>query len=314
VTAGEEAGGEQLFSPTSFWNRPLSPNARLDPSSQASVARIVAEVQGEEAERRGPWINTSSYGVPLMTVPAQQPTVRVQLDHAPDAALSAAWSAVPLPPSARPAAGTDGYLVVWQPSTDRMWEFWRLVRQPDGWHASWGGAIRHVSRDSGVYGPGSWPGAKPWWGASASSLALAGGAITIAELRRGVIDHALAISLPEIRRGVYASPAHRTDGSSDDPAALPEGAHLRLDPSLDLSRIAMPAATRAIAVAAQRYGLVVRDFAGDVTFTAEDPTQTGTDPYHGPKGLYEGLYPDKLLASFPWSHLQVLAMDLHRNP
>lgn len=301
----------RFFSPASFWNRPVPARAKLDPASSSAVARLLAEVAREEEERRGPWINTNSYGVPLISVPATQPTVRVQLDHAPDAALSAAWSSVPLPDGARPAAGSDGYLVVWQPSTDRMWEFWRLVRRTDGWHASWGGAIEHVSRASGVYGPESWPGAKPWWGASASSLPLAGGAITIEELRRGEIDHALAISLPAIRAGVYASPARRTDGSSSDPAALPEGARLRLDPRLDLSRVPMPAATRAIATAAQRYGIIVRDFAGDVTFTGEDPTPTGQDPYHGPGGLYGGEYPNQLLASFPWAHLQLLAMNLH---
>ena len=291
-----------------------APGTRLDRNSQAMVAALAQEVAREEEKRRGPWINTNSYGVPLLTVPADQPTVRVQLDHPPDAALSSAWSAVPLPESARPAAGSDGYLVVWQPSSDRMWEFWRLNRQADGWHASWGGAIMRVSVNRGVYGPDAWPGAKPWWGASASSLPLGGGAITIGELRRGEIGHALAISLPDVRAGVFASPARRTDGHSADPSSLPEGARLRLDPGLDLSRLAMPPVTRAIATAAQRYGIIVRDFAGNVTFTGEDPTPTGSDPYHGPDGLYGGQYPNLLLASFPWSHLQVLRMDLHRRP
>ena len=308
------APGGRLFSPASLWNRQPASGAPLDPGSQAIVAALSQEVAREEEERRGPWINTSSYGVPLLTVPAGQPTARVQLDHAPDAALSSAWSAVPLPDGARPAAGSDGYLVVWQPSSDRMWEFWRLNRQADGWHAAWGGAIMRVSENRGVYGADAWPGAKPWWGASASSLPLAAGAITIDELRRGEIDHALAISLPDIRAGVFASPARRTDGRSDDPSSLPEGARLRLDPRVDLSRLAMPPVTRAIATAAQRYGIIVRDFAGNVTFSAQDPTPTGSDPYHGPNGLYGGRYPDQLLASLPWSHLQVLRMDLHRRP
>lgn len=278
------------------------------------VGALGREVSQEEQARSGPWINTTSYSVPIFTVSANQPTTSVTLDHAPDAALSAAWSAVPLPSGARASQGSDGNLVVWQPSSDRMWEFWRLHREGDGWHAAWGGAMADVSRNSGVYGPDAWPGAKPWWGATASSLALAGGVMTINELRRGQIDHALAIAVPDVRAGVFASPARRTDGTSPDPSSLPEGARLRLDPRLNLASLEMPPFTRMMAVAAQRYGIIVRDYASKVAFIGQDPSPTGSDPYRRAGGLFEGEYPAQLLASFPWAHLQVLRMDLHRNP
>jgi hypothetical protein len=271
-------------------------------------------VRREEGQGNGPWINTTSYGVPILTVGPDQSTASVQLDHAPDAALSSAWSSVPLPPAARASAGSDGYLVVWQPSSDRMWEFWRLARHSDGWHASWGGAMRHVSTSPGVYTPGAWPGAKPWWGATASSLALAGGVMTIDELRRGRIDHALALAVPDVRASLIVDPAQRTDGTSQGATALPEGAHLRLDPRIDLSSLEMTPLARMMAEAAQRYGIVVRDFAGVVAFEGEDPTPTGTDPYKGPDGFYGGLQPSQVIASFPWADLQVLKMDAHPEP
>jgi len=304
----------RLFSPQSIWNRALSPQAPIDPRSAQLVSSLAQEAEQEERAGNGPWINTTSYGVPILTVPGDQATVAVTLDHAPDAALSSAWSAVPLPSNAEPAQGTDGYMVVYQPSTDRMWEFWRLHREADGWHASWGGAMQNVSSNPGVFGPAAWPGAKPWWGASASSLALAGGAMTIADLRSGEIDHALSIALPNVRAGVLVAPAQRTDGSSSDPAALPEGAHLRLDPRLDLASLDLPPLVREMALAAQRYGIVVRDFAGNIAFFGQDPTPTGSNPYTGPEGFYEGKTPAQLLASFPWAHLQVLRMDLRPNP
>jgi hypothetical protein len=313
-TARADPGGPpRFFSATSVWNQSVEPDAPLDPSSVEMVVALHREVAHEQVEHSGPWINTKSYGVPILTVSAVQPTVAVALDHAPDAALSSAWSAVPLPSAAQASSGSDGYLVVWQPSTDRMWEFWQLRRQGDGWHASWGGAIQHVSQNPGAYGPEAWPGAKPWWGATASSLALAGGVMTISELRRGQIDHALAIAVPNVRAGVFASPAQRTDGTSRDPFALPEGAHLRLDPHLNLASLEMPPVVRMMAVAAQRYGIIVRDFAGVVAFEGQDPTLTGSEPYTGPSGFFEGKYPSQLLASFPWSHLQVLRMELHNQ-
>jgi hypothetical protein len=48
-----------------------------------------------------------------------------------------------------------------------------------------------------------------------------------------------------------------------------------------------------------------------VTFDAQDPTPTGSEPYGGSGGYFEGESPRGLLASFPWSHLELLKMELH---
>jgi hypothetical protein len=269
-------------------------------------------VRAQEAKTGLPSINTTAWSVPVYTVPAGQPTVRVALvtvSRSP--ALQAAWEAVPLPAGAHPATGTDKHLVVWQPSTDKLWEFWQLENTTTGWRASWGGAIQHVSSDSGVYGPEAWSGATTWWGASATSLSIAGGLITLEDLQRGVIDHALAMAIPAPRASVYASPAERTDGFSTESTSIPEGAHLRLDPSLDLASLHLPKLTLMLAQAAQRYGIFVRDRAGKVVFYGQDPTPTGTNPYTGPTGYYEGKTAQQIMAAFPWSHLQVLHMELH---
>ena len=154
-----------------------------------------------------------------------------------------------------------------------------------------------------------------FWGTSGSSLGVVGGLITIEDLEQGVINHALKMALPNARAGVYSSPALRTDGQTYSPLSLPEGAHLRLDPSLDLASIPMPRVTRMIAKAAQRYGIFTTNGSKNVTLYAQDPTPTGTEPYRGPDGLWEGSYPIELLASFPWEHLQLLKMELHyTNP
>jgi len=305
-------GPFRFFSPTSFWNEALPADAPLDPSSAAVVGVFDEEVAVAEEAKKGPAINTTSYSVPVYTVPADQPTVKVTLERASGAlTLQSAWDAVPLPPEAKPAAGTDRDLVVWQPSTDKLWEFWDLEETLTGWQAGWGGAIEKVSSDSGAYGPEAWLGATSHWGASASSLSIAGGLITLEDLELGQINHALAIAIPNARAGEYASPAQRTDGYSTEPLSLPEGAHLRLDPNLDLASLHLPRLTLMIAEAAQRYGIFVRDKAANVAFVAQDPTPTGTNPYTGPHGYFEGKSPAQLLASFPWSHLQLLKMELH---
>jgi hypothetical protein len=304
----------RFFSPHSFWNTPVPPRARVDPRSRELSGTLADEAFREVEEKTGPFITTNRFGVPVFRVPGDEPTTRVKLvTPTTTGALQSAWNAVPLPSGAEPATGNDGQLVVWQPATDRLWEFWRLKHGPRGWRAYWGGAMMHVSEGPGVYGTSVWPGARPWWGASASSLSIAGGLITFEDWNHGEINHALAISLPRTRAGVYSLPARRTDGTWSSLDALPEGAHLQLDPGLDLAKVPMSPATRMIAKAAQRYGIFVRDTAKDITFYGQDPEPKEYEPYRGKDGYYGGRTPIELLAEFPWHHLRVLKMSLRRD-
>ena len=288
------------FAPTSIWNAPLSSHAALDPHSAAYVSDLLAQVA-----RSGSWLNTYAYSTPVFTVPASQHTVRVKLDDASNPqgpALRRSWLRVPIPPHARPAAGSDEHMVVWQPATDRMWEFWKMARRADGWHASWGGTINRVSQSPGYYADPS------RWGATASSLPLLGGLIRPSELTAGHIDHALAIAIPAARAAYFSWPAQRTDGWVRSRTAIPEGQHFRLDPRLNLRALSLPPLVRMMAEAAQRYGVIVRDQAGAVTFYGEDTDAEGVthNPYYGAHGFFQGQYVSNLLRSFPWSHLQAL--------
>lgn len=314
ATSTQSPAPFRFFAVSSFWNTALPADAPLDPASAGAVAALAQEVAKELTANIGPWINTTKFSVPVYTVPANQPTVAVQLvNHAPEPALSSAWSAVPLPETARPAKGSDGTLALWQPSTDRLWEFHRLVNESGVWRASWGGAMQNVSSNQGVFGPSAWQGAKPWWGASASSLSLVGGLISLEDLQLGQINHALDMAIPNVRGGAYSLPAQRDDGKSIDPFALPEGAHLRLNPNLNLASLHLPPLTLMLARAAQRYGIMVSDWSSVVEFYAQDPTPTGTEPYKGSQGYFEGKYPNQLLASFPWSQLELLKLELHKG-
>ena len=305
----------RFFSPSSIWNKPVPARARLDPNSRAIVAALNAEIAAGKACGCRPKvkIETTKYSVPVYTVPANQPHVRVALPSEVGPELRAAFSSVPLPPEAKPAAGTDRFLVLWQPSRDRLWEFWRLNQGGGERRAEYGGAMQKVSSNPGVYSPRAWPGATSHWGASSCSLTMVGGLVTLEDLKRGKIEHALMISVANPRAGVFSLPAQRTDGTSASPTALPEGAHLRLDPTLKLASLHLPRLTRMLAEAAQRYGIFVCLRGANIGFYAQDPTPTGTNPYVGPSGYFEGQSPEQLMASFPWSRLQLLKMTLRRG-
>jgi len=383
------------------------------------------------ANRTGPWINSTQYSTPIYTVPANQPTVPVIMDY--NNPLAPAMSAVPIPANALPAAGTDEEATVYQPSSDTLWEMWKLrqglnpppflsgtigtggsllagtydyavtaltptgettvsplrpltvaaggkvtlawscpvgaisyriyrgtssstlqlvgslshvatvlgdpgcvwtdtgatatatapptantATTPGQWHASWGGRMFNVSQDPGYYrniaNPlGGWT-EQSTWGVTASGLPVVGGLITLADLSAGQINHAIAMMVPQSAKGAFVFPALRTDGTDASSNAIPEGARFRLPPTLDLSTIPMPPLTREIAVAAQRYGLIVNDQTGaTVGFRAEDPTpvmrQGAPNPYTNYYTTATGQYeaPNQLLAYFPWSSLELIA-------
>jgi hypothetical protein len=294
----------RFFAPDSVWNERLTDDAPIDPRSEVLVAELRRQVEQNYQSGFGPEINARQYGVPIYTVPKAQPTTRVTVDQtgAHTRELRDAFASVPLPPDARPAQGTDRHLVVWQPQTDTMWEFWNLQRRGDQWFAGWGGWMRRVSRNAGYFAPTP-RGVE--WGATATGLPLVGGLMTVAELQQGRIEHALAFALPEARANVWVVPAQRTDGKLDSPNAIPEGARFRIDPALDLDQLDLPPMTRMIAQAVQDYGMILRDQAGVVAFYGEDPASAGADPYGE---LLGGRSAADALRAFPWDRLQLLQM------
>ena len=315
VAAAPAASRTRLFAANSVWNAQVPSVTPLDPSSGARVAALSDMVDATTAGGTYPSIAANTYSTPIYRVGPDAPTTSVKLDTGPwGLNLQAAFTAgVPIPANAAPAVGTDGHMTVYQPSTDTMWEFWRANKQLDGWHASWGGAMRNVSTKGGYYTAYSWP-ALPYsdgwnWGSTASSLPVAAGTATLAELRSGRIDHALAASIPAPCKGSFSWPAQRTDGISTDVNCMPEGAHLRLDPSIDVASLGLPRVTRILAVAAQRYGIIIRDrTATSVSLYAESPEPGQPSPYTAPGGLFEGLATWKMLRQFPWRELELLPM------
>ena len=304
-------GPGRLFSANGIWNHPLAPHSRIDPHSAQLVSSLVRDVKNGV-----PWIGTDTYSTPLYRAGPNQRRVRVALDNPNQAgrtSLQRAFNSVPIPPHAHPAGGSDRAMTVWQPSKDMLWEFWRARKQSGRWHATWGGAMKHVSQNPGYYTPKAWPGlAQLNWGTSASSLSVIGGTMLIRELRAGHIRHGLAMAIPNPRARQYSWPAQRTDGSGP-PNAIPEGARFRLPANLDLSALHLPKFTLMMARAAKHYGIFVRDRGGGVGFFAQDPAGMHPDPYYGPHGLFHGRQPNQLLARFPWRKLRVLKMSLCTN-
>lgn len=293
-------GARPRFAEDSFWYTPIPRDVELHPRS-ADLAenfdRQWREYYGSVA------INTDTFAPPIYRARFDTPRQRVRFwdcqdkGH-PEPELSRQLASVPIPPDAKPSDGTDAELVIWQPSTDTMWELWK-VRIDDGqWEACWGGRLTGVSRGQGVF--------RHPFGTTATGLSLAGGLITPTALEAGQIDHALAVSLVETRSGLFSWPANRTDGWIDEEDSIPEGLRLRLDPAVDVDALPISPVAKIVARALQTYGMVIRDKSGAVNFYAENYVAAGKpDPY---AALF-GSEPFRVLEGIPWDRLQALPVD-----
>ena len=287
----------------------------------SSDSRTYVRWLQQSVAAHGAWLNATTCGMPEYWAASQTPTVAVRLNHPSyeDPALITAWSHVPIPSGATPARCSDRNFAVLQRQPDgevREWEFWKASKSPSGhWSAAWGGATDNVLTDRGIASPLQWTNPTPatavarhatyGWNVTASGMSMIGGVITNQDLQSGRINHGLAIAITSAAAHRWMWPAQRSDGYSTDPAALPEGAHLRLSPTVHVARLHVPPLVKMLAWAAQRYGLVVRDQTGwsDV-FYAEPP-----DPRHPNlvPSLLDGSSLESALAAFPWAKLQVLA-------
>jgi hypothetical protein len=286
----------------SIWKKVLSTDVHPDALSKEYVANLVRMVPQYYGAAT---ITTGDYAVATYTAGSTTPRVTVKFSNcqnnwsSPPPDLMEQIGSVPIPSDAKPPTGTDHAMVIWQPSTDTVWELRQAEKRADGWYACWGGRITSASTSWGVY-PAP-------YGVSASGISLLGGVIRVNELKAGSINHAVGIALPEIRKGVFVWPAKRTDGRVDNPVAIPEGQRFQLDPDVDVDALPISRVAKMIAKAVQLYGMIVMDYSGVVGFGAEWERPfidaTGVNPY---PSLFEGKPNYKVLDGFPWNRLIAL--------
>jgi hypothetical protein len=294
-----------VFAADSFWYRPIPADAPLNPNSAAYVAEFLRQYH---AYYQTVGINTTSYSAPVYVAGPETKAVTVAqwpCQNNRDANLAKQWTAVPIPSDIQPADGTDAEMVIYQPSTDSMWEFWR-ARQVEGqWQACWGGMMAGVSHNPGIW--------QRRYGVAATGLPFAAGQVTVKELREGVINHVIGIALVDADWwSIFSWPANRSDGYNPGKASnrIPEGLRFRLDPKIDIDELNISPIAKAVAKAGQKYGFVVWDKGGAISLRFENPkvyTLAGEpNPYIA---IFNGIPSYAALKGIPWDRLQFLPMD-----
>ncbi len=264
------------FAADSIWNTPIGAGAPVDPGSDTMIAGFaaVADAQGGIA------LSYQNSGVPVYIADANTPTVNVQLLDS-----NTSLNGVPIPPGALPECGFDRLLGAFDPQASLFYEFWIMEQLNDGsWRANTGNVID-------VNGSGIFPGnGSVASGVRASGFSLLAGMIWPQELQAGAIHHALAFYYFPTRSGGPVPPATASDGVVNDPAALPIGAHLQLDPNLDLNTLNLQPWERTIAEALQTYGMYCADTGNGIALSMLHGYSFQGDPYAGllPPSAYDG--------------------------
>jgi len=277
---------------------------------------------------------------PIYLAGPRAPTESV---YSPDSYLASFWTAVPIPSNFAPAPDSDAEALIYQQSTNTLWEFWLLSRSGSnvtnsagkstpGWRANWGGRMQNVNANPGYWITDS-TGYK--FGAYASGVPVLATSITLHDVMTGHINHPLALEIPNPAAGVYSFPAQRTDGGDTSPDAIPEGTIFFLPADVDTSARAIPdPLARMVAQAAQHHGIIVADYANAIMLRAENPGPNypgwaaahmggsprghNSDPWTSPGGVLncpdytgpESCWPITHMQGVPWAKMQVETLQL----
>ena len=269
-----------LYSSASTFNQAIPADPAIDANSAEYISLF--------ANSGSLVVQVGQYSAPVYVVDGDTPRMDVFLECGDHWEMGVnTLTNVPVPDYAEPAADTDGgaapsgcgedadqdnHMVLLDLENRCEIGFWQARWDGDQLKASWGNGIS-------IDGPGVFPKGLSTRG---SGFPFLGGVIWPDEMVNGEIQHRLAFSYPHTASGGPVAPATDSDGITDGSDALPIGAILQLDPSLDLSSLGLTSYEMTIATALQEYGMILVDTGGGsgIGLYAIDPVSVkGGDPY-----------------------------------
>jgi len=200
-----------------------------------------------------PWAPVR-YGVPITLADADTPRREVTMDgHYPvDRQYQGPY---PIPPGLDVQTGFDQQTIIVDVEACAAYEligYSNIFRPMANGGVRWDLATHDALPDAAAVTAPRWP--------------ILGTVLRADEIRAGRIDHVLAFTIPDVARdapeveGDVLWPALASDGTADEPDAVPMGAWLRLRADVDLS--GAPAAVQVVGDALRRHGMLLGDTGG----------------------------------------------------
>jgi hypothetical protein len=255
---GPRIGGCQIFPASNPWNQPIAA-LPLNPLSSAIIGHIQSMGGGTKIH---PDVG-STFGIPFVVVPADQPAVTIRYDAYGDESDPGPF---PIPPNAPVEAGSDSHVLVLQQQTCQLFELFVGRREGAGWVAASGAKF---DLNTGAPRPIGWT------SADAAGLPILPGLVRYDEVAAGHVDHAIRVTFSQTQKG-FIFPASHYASSNTDPTLPAMGMRFRLSSSFDINTLSGQA--RVIAFAMQQYGLIVADNGSNWFFQgASDPRWNDDD-------------------------------------
>ncbi len=208
-------------------------------------------------------------GIPITAVAGSQPKIKVRFQYGSESDKGP----YPVPGSPKIEGGTssggDRHILLLDTTNCIDYELFAAYPISGGWKAG-SGAIYDLS--SNKLRPAGWT------SADAAGLPILPGLVTYAEVKSGHIDHAIRVTVPN-SQAAYLWPARHQASDSHNTALPPMGLRLRLKASVNVA--GLPSQARIVAVAMQKYGVIVADNGSPWYISGAPDSHWNNDQLHG---------------------------------
>lgn len=229
-----------VFPADSVWN------VRIDDRSVAANSATMIAAIGLDRGLHMDFGSYAGYGIPYQVVDAATPRSTVTFEYADES--DQVGYPIPASPLIEGAgAGGDRHILMVDKDACRLYELFAAEKVGGQWTA--GSGATWDLRSNALRPAG-------WTSADAAGLPILPGLVRYDEVAAGAIAHALRFTTDQTRRA-YIYPALHFASSSTSTSLPPMGLRVRLKASYDTSGLSPHA--RAIAVALQRYGMMLAD-------------------------------------------------------
>lgn len=272
IPSGATLGEIRPYDDTSPWNIPISDVPTLDAKSSAYITAI--------SDNNLPLTSDpDQFTIPIYFFDSTTPLKTVKMggyystyDAGDNSRVGHGFAptitGIPIPANAVQSSGSDGQIVIWNPTDGTEYSFWQFVANADGTYSATNGYRYHTTNG--------------YFGRFADGLAGRGagtpyfaGLVRPWEITQGHIDHALAFAY-HAPSAEFRYPASKSDGGNFGGITgtdIPEGARLQLNPTLtdvDFTAWGLSPEAKIIARALQQYGMYIIDNSGSSKIYIED--------------------------------------------
>jgi hypothetical protein len=267
------APGCRIFPATNVWNKRVD-TLPVAANSNAVVSAIGAGLNMHADFGSGTW-NGGPIGIPITVVGGSQRRSHVRFAYADESDPGP----YPIPSGVRieggPNADGDRHALLVNRDSCRLYEIFNLRRRSGGGWRAGSGAI--WSLGSNKLRPAGWT------SADAAGLPILPGLARYNEVKRGMINHALRVTVERTKRA-YIYPARHQASDLTGANLPPMGLRLRL--RADFPVAGFPRQARIILTALKRYGMIVADNGSSWYVSGAPSAGWSNDQLHSLHGVH----------------------------